>query len=405
MNKSIIIHEFKTISKSKKNILFIISLIVLIFSYSFLVLPTKKTPDSFNHQEVKQEIEDIAAIQKGRESRGATGFHNMAGRAIYAEAQYSYKIKSKLVSAFEDQDFIRFTHLRMKDFAFHGITPDELIISKSPFPGKDTIHLYNQTILRYQGYLEEKLPITYKIIEQKTALQTIQNFLLSSSVLAILFCAIYFSSDMLAKDRQNRTILQGLPISWYRLINLKTFVSFTYTTVILAGLLLISVTVLTILYGFGSFDIHVPIILTEKTGSFGSSLNDYNTLSMAKFLIMAFSFLPILIHLFIRLNAVLSLLFKNAWLVLMISTAILFSERIYFSRTLRDLFGIKISNFPQTYFEFGKIVTGEKNYLVNIETITYGKGILVLMITLLILEIVLYAGSRIINKRRFYQGI
>lgn len=368
-----------------------------------MVLPTKQTPDSFNLQEVKQELEDIAAIQKARESRGATGFHNMAGRAIYAEAEYSYKIKNKLVIAFEDQDFYRFTHLRMKDFAFNGIPPDELIITKSPFPGKDTIHLYDQTILRYQGYLDEKLPITYKMLEQKTALQTIQNFLLSSSVLAILFCAIYFSSDMLVKDRQNRTILQGLPISWYRLINLKTFVLFTYTTVTLAGFLLITVIVLTILNGFGSFDIRVPIILTEKTGS--SSKNEYNTLSMAEFLLLAFSFLPILIHFFIRLNAVLSLLFKNAWLVLMISTAILFSERIYFSRTLRDLFGIEISYFPQTYFDFGKIITGEKNFLVNLETITYGKGILVLMITLLALEIVLFAVSRIVNKRRFYQGI
>lgn len=390
------------ISKSKKNILFILSLIAILLAYCFILLPAKQTPDSFNSYAVQKEIKDLETVQQGKASRGETGFSALSGRFIFAENNYNLELQNKLVTAFEDKNYVRFAHLRMKDFAYNGIAPDELLLAKSPFPGKDTQHLYNQTILRYQGYLNEKIPITYKLLEQKTALQTIQNFIMSSVVLGLFFSAIYFSCDMLTKDRQNRTILQGLPISWYRFINVKSFVAFVYTFGVLIFLFILAIGVLSAQNGIGYMNLHVPIRLPEQSGVFG--LNDYNSIPMSKFLLMAVGFLPILVYLFIRLSAIFSLLFKNTWSVLMASTVILFMEKIYYSRSTRELFGIDVSNLPQTYFEFGKIVTGEKNYLLNMETITYGKGFLVLFITIIVIEIVLLTVSRIINKQRFYQG-
>lgn len=401
MNKSIIIHELKMISKSKKNILFVLTLLTLIMSYCFLILPSKQTPDSFLSHEVDKKIDDLSAVQKGKELRGETGFSSMSGRFVYAENEYNLALQRKLLTAFEEENFVRFAHLRMKDFTFNGITPNELVIFHSPFPGKDIKHLYNQTLLRYQGYLHEQLPITYQLIEQKTALQTVQNFLLSSGVFILIFCAVYFSSDMLSKDRRNQSILQGIPVPWYRLINLKTLVTFLYTIAVLVGLTLVAVTTLTLQNGFGFFEIHVPIMLSEKN-SYGQNL--YETISMSRFLLLCVGFFPLLIYLFIRVNAILGLMFKNTWIVLMISSVLLFIERIYYSRTLRELFGLDISYFPQTYFEFGKVRTGEKNFLINMETIQYEKGITVLIISVLVVEIILLATSRIINKRRFYQG-
>lgn len=402
MNISIIIHEFKMISKSKKNILFIISLIAILLAYCFLIHPTKQTPDSFDSQTVQKDIKELTTVQIGKKDRGETGFSALSARFVYAENQYDLNLKKKLVNAFETENFQRFTHLRMKDFAYHGISPDEITLAKSPFPGKDKQHLFHQTILRYQGYLDEKLPITYQLLEQKTALQTIQNFFMGSAVLGILFSAIYFSCDMLTKDRQNRTILQGLPLSWYRFINIKSLVAFVYTLGVLLLLLILALLVFSIQNGLGYFNIHVPIRIPVQSGVFG--LSDYDTITITKFLLMILGFLPILIYLFIRLSAIFSLLFKNTWLVLMASSVILFMEKIYYSRSLRELFGIEVSNLPQTYFEFGKIVTGEKNYLLNIETVTYSKGLFVLLATIIILEILLFAVSRIMNKRRFYQG-
>ena len=100
---------------------------------------------------------------------------------------------------------------------------------------------------------------------------------------------------------------------------------------------------------------------------------------------------------------VLSLLLKNEWLILLVSSLVLFSERIYFTRELREIGGIEISYLPQTYFEFGKVITGAKNFLVNLETITYSKGYLLFLIAIVIIEILLVLISRIVNKQRFYQ--
>ncbi|WP_330949276.1 hypothetical protein [Virgibacillus sp. MG-45] len=408
MNKALFIHEFKMISRSRKNILFIITLVALMLSYFFIILPVKQTPDSFDSNEVKLELKDLAAVQEGKKARGATGFSYMSGRAVFAENEYAYNVRNRMVYAFDDGNYTRFLRLRMIDMAnnYMSQSMDEAIIRDSPFPGKDINHRFNQTIIRYEGYLTENHPITYKVIEQKTALQTVKQFLVSSAVLIVLFCAIYFSSDMLTKDRKNQSIMQGLPISWYRRINLKTTVAFFYTLLVLTGLLFLSIIVLTIQNGFGSFSMHVPISMQASAEELAyGNYYAYDFISMGRFFLLALGYLPILIYLFIRLNAILSLLLKNTWGVLMVGTIFLFSERIYFTRTTRDLFGIEISNLPQTYFDLGKIIVNDKNFLVNLETMTYEKGLLVLCISLVIVEVTLFIVSRIVNKRRFYYGV
>lgn len=401
------IHEFKMMLRNKKNILFIIALVSLILTYALLVLPTQETPDSFDADEVKKEINNIEAVTQGMINRGGTGYGEMKGGAPFASNMYSLKVQSRMVNAFEDKNFSRFIQLRMKGFNYStdSASRDWMLIANAPYPGIDASRNYNLKNLRYQGYLNANIPITYEMIEQKTALQTITNFLLGTTAFIVLFCAIYFSSDMLAKDRQHRTILQGLPIGWYRLINVKSTVAFGYTLLVLFGLLLLATVIISIQSGFGSFKLSVPITLpsSEPDEYFGFRFSEYDTISIAKFLLLALGIIPILIYLFIRLNALLSLLFKNAWLVLMVSTLILFSERIYYSRTLTELFGIEISNLPLTYFDFGRVISGEKYYLVHLESITYEKGILVLLCTILFLEISLFVVSRILSKRRFYR--
>ncbi|WP_042148872.1 hypothetical protein [Paucisalibacillus sp. EB02] len=407
MNKSMIVHEFKMMMKNKKNVLFIIALVSLILSYCLLVLPAKETPDSFDAEEMKLDIKNLEAVSQGMIARGGTGTGGFTGAAAFANNMYSQKVQSRMVNAFEDDNLNRFIRLRMKgfDYSTEVVGRDWMLISGAPYPGLDQGRNASITNLRYQGYLDANIPVTYEMIEQKTALQTIVNFLLGTTAFMVLFCAIYFSSDMLSKDRQHRTILQGLPIGWYRLINVKSMVAFFYTLLILFGLLLLAVIIISIQNGFGSFKLSVPITIpsTQPDDYFGYRFSEYDTISMAKFLLLALGIIPILIYLFIRLNAILSLLFKNSWIVLMVSTLLLFSERIYYSRTLTELFGIEISNMPQTYFDFGRVISGEKYYLVQLEAITYGKGIIVLLSTILVLEATLFVVSRVVSKRRFYR--
>ncbi|WP_339283678.1 hypothetical protein [Oceanobacillus sp. FSL K6-3682] len=406
MTISIIIHEFKMMLRSKKNVLFIIALISLIVAYCFLILPNMETADSFDIEEKEAEMENLEAMRQGMIDRGGTGFNRMTGTP-YAQNTYEFQVKSRLVHAFKDQNFHRFIQLKMKenDYDTRIASLDWNLIADAPYPSLDMERNIELTKLRYQGYLDADVSITYEMIEQKTALQTSVKFILDTTAAILLFCAIYFSSDMITRNKEHRSVLQGVPVGWYRLINVKSFVAFLYTLVILLGLFLLAMLLIAIQNGFGSFKLPVPITLpsSQPDDYMGYRFSEFDNMTIAKFLLLSLGIIPVLIYLFIRLNAIFSLLFKNPWIVIMVSTVLLFVERIYYSRTTTELFGIDLSYFPQTYFDFGRVISGEKYYLIHLESITYQQGIIVLLSSIVVLEIILFVISRAINKRKFYR--
>ncbi|WP_172370584.1 hypothetical protein [Sporosarcina jiandibaonis] len=399
MNRFFVKHEFMLMRKSKKNNMFIVFLAALVFSYCFIVLPNQETIDTIDVDELKVLVSDTKASQESREARGATGIIQFIGMSAYAQDEYKNKVRNAMVHAFENEEYTRYLRFKILNIDSMAFIEDKTLFPKSPFPHKDRSNLLQQMNLRYDSYLTSDLPVSNEIIEQKTALQVLSNLLLSPMIYLIFFCAIYFGSDVLVRDRKNPTVLQGIPLSWYRLINLKTFVAFSYTMLVLLALFIAGMTALTFQNGFGYFDIQIPVLVPGSEVDF----MDSEMISIGKFLLLAIGFIPILVYLFIRLNMVLSLVLKNEWLVLLVSSLILFSERLYFTRTLRDIFGVEISHFPQTYFEFGKVITGAKNFLVNLETITYSKGYLLFIISIVIIEFLLVLIARIVNKQRFYQ--
>jgi hypothetical protein len=399
MNRFFIKHEFMLMRKSKKNNMFIVFLAALMFSYCFIVLPNQETIDTIDVEELKVLVSDTAASQESREARGATGIIHFIGMSAYAQDEYKNKVRNAMVHAYDNEEYTRYLRFKILNIDPMVFMEDKTLFPNSPFPGKDRSNLLHQLHLRYDSYLTSNLPISKEIIEQKTALQVLSNLLIGPMTYLILFCAIYFGSDVLVRDRKNQTILQGVPLSWYRLINLKTFVAFSYTMLVLLALFIVGMAALTFQNGFGYFGIQIPTLVPGEEIDF----MDSEMISIGRFLLLALGFIPILVYLFTRLNMVLSLVLKNEWLVLLVSSLILFSESIYFTRTLREIGGIEISRFPQTYFEFGKVITGMKNFLVNLETITYSKGYLLFIIAIVIIELLLVLVSRIVNKQRFYQ--
>ncbi|AVR00010.1 hypothetical protein OBCHQ24_13645 [Oceanobacillus iheyensis] len=401
MIRSLFKHEFMLMLKSRKNNIFIGFLFILLLAFCFIIQPNQETVDSFNPNLEEQELELMAIQQEARMARGSTGFGNFTGNSIYATTAYNYHLHNKMKHAYEDGDFTRFLHLLLysHESGFSSFLDDVAPqFAMSPSPVKDQMHLYHQTLFDYEAQLAQNEPITYPMIEQKTAVQTLQHTLLSPVTYLILFTVIFFSSDIVTRNRSYKTLLQGLPMPWYRMLNVKSFTSFTYTLAVLFLLMLTGLGIITLLNGFGFFNISIPVV----TAAGNIMRENYAFIAFGEFLLKACSLVVILIYLFTRLSTLLSLLFKNQWIVLFIGTIVLFSERFYYSRSTRNLFGMDVSNFPQTYFEFGNVVTGEKTFLLNLDTITYTKGITVLLITLILLEITLFFVSQLINKRRFY---
>lgn len=398
---SLMRHEFNLMMTSKKNILFIIFLLIGMGSYIFFILPNEETVETFDSEQTHLELESLYHTQAAREDRRGTGVMSMTGRSHFADNEYQYNLRKGLYHAFENSEFNRFTYLRTHHLHSirQGLVADNDIFPEdSPSPVKDGTHYMDKQLLIYENLLNLDIPITYSMIEEKTSLQVLKNGLLTILPFLIFFSAIYFSNDVLVRDRKQTSTLQGLPVSWYQIINTKTVAAFLYTLLITFGLLVVGVILLGIINGFGSFEMIVPTF----EGQVEVTAYGYDTISLLKFFMLSFSFIPLLIFMFIRLNMMISLLFRNEWVVLVLAGLALVSERFYYTREKRELFGLEIDNFPQTYFDVGKIVTGEKNFLVNLESITYVKGMTVLLITFVAIEIAVFLFTRIINRRRFY---
>ena len=393
-------HEFLLTARSRRNVPFLLFIGVLLLSYCLVLLPNANTKEAFNKKKAEKYLVELEIQQKLREKVGNTGVVIRSGIPVYAMNDYTYGLFKGMLMAYEERNYARLLNLRT--FYLEGnieeYVDDKSLFKASPFPGKDRSHLYYQTMIRYEDYITKGEPITFGLMYEKTGLQALQNFLQGFGVYFLLFSTIYFSSDILSRDRKHRTLLQGIPLSWYRQLNLKSLSVFVYSTLFIACVIVIGVMIMTLQFGFGSFDLKVPIMVGQQTFKWG----DYSFVTIATYLGKTLAVLPLLVFIFVRLNVVFSLLVKNEWFVLVFSTVVLFSERLYFSRTTRELFGLDISLFPQTYFDFGKIVDAEKNYLLNTETITYAKGIIALLILLLIIEAILFLVSRTFNKRRFY---
>ena len=114
---------------------------------------------------------------------------------------YNYDLFSGMLTSFEDRNYERL--LKLRTMYLQG-NPDEYLQDRylyqtAPFPSKDREHSYNQTMMRYEDYINKDHPITFGLMYEKTGLQTLQNFLQNYGVYFLLFCVIYFSSDIIIK--------------------------------------------------------------------------------------------------------------------------------------------------------------------------------------------------------------
>ena len=103
----------------------------------------------------------------------------------------------------------------------------------------------------------------------------------------------------------------------------------------------------------------------------------------------------------IRLSAVFSLWFKNDMVVMAAGFFVVLFEKLYFDRRMQTLLGAPLGYFPQTYFDYGKVVAGEKNFLLNTDSISIQRGLIVLAVTVLAVEIMLWFTASVQTRQKY----
>ncbi|RPF52237.1 hypothetical protein [Aquisalibacillus elongatus] len=400
MIRSLIKHEFKLTLTSKKNLLFASLLGILLIIYAFVLIDHDTHPESFDPEAKQFELNEIEAQQETRRQTGNTGIGGMSG-PVHNNMAYYINTHQKQMRAFENDNFRRYTVHRLDYLTTSGRTEyvGGDLFMESPIPGKDQQHLYDKTLLRLQSYLNQDHTINYSMLTENTALQQLQKLLSNSFVYIIIFIFIFISSDALTRDKHHKTLLQGFPTSWYLMLNVKSFISYAYALLLTLGLIGLGLVLISSLYGFGHLDMQIPIKVNfEMLG-----IEHYEMISISELLLKSSILLIIITLIFNRLNMWLSLVSRNVGIVLFVSTFFLISEIIYSSRTTRELFGIELQYFPQTYFDVGQSITFEKNFLINVDNINFQQGITVLLITLFIIEILFFLTSKWITRQKFFQ--
>lgn len=410
MNFSLFRHELKLMIQSRKNNLFILFFLIGIVSYVFIILPEQENLETFNVEQIEAQVMELDNLQQAREGRRHTG-GGFAPTSFYSSNNYKHFLFSAMLNAFEDQNYERLMRLRTfyLEAILQGQIMEEEMFKDSVFRNRDRSHYIEKKLMENKKLLSSDVDITYEMIEEKSALQVMKNIFLSFGPFLLLFSAIYFSNDILVRDSKQTTTVHGLPISWYQYLNTKSIAAFSYTVIVTIFLFIITLTLLTIANGFGSFQMGVPILHISTDDVF--SVFDYELISIFKYFLLTLSLAPIFMFVFIRLSMILSLIFRNEWIVLILSSLFLFSERIYDMRGREKLLHIGIDKFPQTYFDFGQIVTGEKDYLIhgervtffNVELLSYNRAIIVAILFLVIVEVLLLLFTRWIPKNRFYK--
>lgn len=410
MNFFLFRHELKLMIQSRKNNLFILFFLIGIVSYVFIILPEQENLETFNVEQIEAQVMELDNLQQAREGRRHTG-GGFAPTSFYSSNNYKHFLFSAMLNAFEDQNYERLMRLRTfyLEAILQGQIMEEEMFKDSVFRNRDRSHYIEKKLMENKKLLSSDVDITYEMIEEKSALQVMKNIFLSFGPFLLLFSAIYFSNDILVRDSKQTTTVHGLPISWYQYLNTKSIAAFSYTVIVTIFLFIITLTLLTIANGFGSFQMGVPILHISTDDVF--SVFDYELISIFKYFLLTLSLAPIFMFVFIRLSMILSLIFRNEWIVLILSSLFLFSERIYDMRGREKLLHIGIDKFPQTYFDFGQIVTGEKDYLIhgervtffNVELLSYNRAIIVAILFLVIVEVLLLLFTRWIPKNRFYK--
>lgn len=384
--------------RNNKNRLTIVLVLLATLAYSVFFLPRI---DGYGTIDVDR-LEDSIPANKGLMQTAVENrnfdINGFTGKSAYLDGKHKYENNSALLAAIENGDIQRYldiTNMYRPDFYYDELF--ETYNENSLYPDKDRFYDSINFSNRTGSY--DPATITFHVLQEKTAWQQIQLFLHNWGPTILVVLTLFIAADIFVMSVHKRTQRIGVPISWGKYLFVQSVAIFGFILLFFLAMGLIFFTVNGLLYGFGSLDFQVPLFTYSEDYMMNPDV--YGLMSIGTFIIQALPFLILMLYFFIRLSALLSLLFRQEVVVFVAGLFVLLFEKLYYSRTTRDIFGIDIAKFPQTYFDFGKVVSGEKSFMINTDTITAEQGFQVLLISIIALEVILAIAAYLRTRQRF----
>ena len=404
MLRIVFLETFKKIYRNKKNRLIFLLAFLGIILYSFIYLPNISNPLTIDTDELALETESAYGMKESRLDSGDIAVNSFTGVDTYSLAKYDYENNFKYYDALQKGDVSRLLELK----------------SHNGVPQFTAAALKDYLEQKYSGqFLEvdfERMIIGSNLaalanIEQPTAhefngttgIQQLYSFFLNYGTLIVLFITVFTASEVLVDDRKHHTLKAGQPSGWRKYIFYQSLSVFFIIMTGIAALLTFFFLLISLLYGVG--DLSLVSTHYAFNGGYRAAEENFFTEPVTDFIIQSLIMTAVLIYLFIRLNAVLSLIFRHDVIVMIAGFAIVAFNRLYSGGGEDTFLGIGSHLFPQNYFEFGNILSGRQNFLMLSNNFTFETGLIVLGVSIIIIEIILGILAGWMTRQKFVRQV
>ncbi|MDO5359271.1 MAG: hypothetical protein Q4E92_00795 [Jeotgalicoccus sp.] len=404
MFRIVFFETFKKIYRNKKNRLIFLLAFLGIILYSFLYLPNVNNPLTIDMDELALETESAYGMKESRLDSGDIAVNSFTGIDTYSMAKYDYENNFMFYDALEKGDVSRLFEVKSTNYVplFTVDALNDYLERKhdGQFLEMDFERAMINSSLSTLSEIDN--PTTHEF-NGKTGIQQLYSFFLTYGPLIILFITVFVASEVLVDDRKHHTLKAGQPLGWRKYIFYQSVSMFMIIMSGIAVLLTVFFLLISLLYGFG--DLSLLNTHYAYNDGYRAAEENFFTAPVTEFIVQSLILTAILLYLFIRLNAVLSLIFRHDVIVMIAGFAIIAFNRLYSGGGEDKFLGIGAHLFPQNYFEFGNILSGRQNFLTLSNNFTFDNGLIVLAVTIIIIEIILGILAGFMTRQKFVRQV
>ena len=398
----------RTWRNRKLRLLFVLT-VLLILVYCTLVLPRTSTNVIFDATATEAQVENHYGTKENQLSSGTVQFTQFTSSNTYSQAKKDFEELSQLHYAIQDGDLARI--MQLTDLGIRGVVSDEGDVP-SLFPARESSDFALQGYY-YASSSTEDLntnQVSTHMLEDKTAIQQLYRFVERYLPFAFLLITAFIASEVLVSDRKHPTIKAGKPIDWRMYIFYQSVAVFVICGLYMIGTMVIYTAVNGLLFGFGPLGIEITsyaMTPQENTliNTYRGDMSFFGYQNAWIYVGLSMVFILVMMYVLIRVSMLFSLIFRQDMIVLVLSILLVTVSSIYLADSSAGIFGIDPWYLPHNYIEIGRVLMGEMNYIAFTDQFTFVNGLIAMAFTLLVVEVLLFVTSFIMNRQRFERQV
>ena len=384
--------------RSDKNRLFMAISTIVVLLYTLFIVPNLSSEDEINIKNLEREMSgNVVQFEESLDS-GLLVPNALTGTTAYNDLRHEYVAQREMLTALKQGDVRRYVTNNYRPEAANDDSEGIEQIASGVL-GYELEQSFQQQ--KYNFYAKEVKDLSFHTVHDRTSFQQIHLFFIGFGPILLLLGLIFLINDVHVKDRSLLTQKIGVPINWQKYLWVQAMSALGFVLLFYLSLGFLFFMLNGLLHGFGALKLPIGYYNAfYESGLY--NIENFQIQTIAWFIARALPYLLLLSYLFTRLNTLLSLWTKQSIVSMVLSMFLLSFQFIYYGSDATKLLGLDITYFPQTYFDFGKIITGRFELQVGAELPhLFIRGLVVLALTILMIEILIFISSKKITRQKF----